>query len=155
MSFTVRAATPADAELIQAQRDAMFTDMGRGPEQIQAVSAAALAWYQRALRDGTYQGIFAVQKGEVVGGAGVIWQSLPPSPTVTTPTRAYLDNVYVHPEARGQKLARSLVEYLLQACLERGVYYVSLHASDAGRPTYAGLGFASTAEMNLKLEGQP
>lgn len=152
---TFRPATVADAELIQSQRDAMFTDMGRASELIWAASAGSLAWLRGAFADGSYEGVLAVDGDEVVAGAGVIWQQLPPSPASLSPVRAYILNVYVAPQARGQKIAEMLVCQLLNECRRRSVQMVTLHASDAGRPTYTALGFGPTSEMQLTLEGQP
>jgi ribosomal protein S18 acetylase RimI-like enzyme len=153
--YLLRPATVTDAELIQAQRDAMWLDMGSGPERIALAHALALNWLRSALADGSYSGVLAEEGGQVVAGAGVLWQSLPPSPRTLAPVRAYILNVYVVPQARGQKLATMLVQQLLSECRRRGVDSVSLHASDAGRPSYAALGFGGTSEMQLSLEGQP
>ncbi|QFP78508.1 GNAT family N-acetyltransferase [Deinococcus sp. AJ005] len=130
----------------------MFTDMGSDVERVRASCAPSLAWLHGALADGTYSGILIEKDGEVVAGAGVSWQMLPPSPRTVTPLRAYIQNVYVSPGQRGQGLARHLMRVLLAECELRGVEQVSLHASDAGRPTYLKLGFVSTNEMRLTLE---
>lgn len=150
--LTLRPATVADAETIQAQRDAMFTEMGSDVARVRASSAPSLAWLRAALADGSYSGLLIETGAQVVAGAGVSWQVLPPSPSTITPLRAYIQNVYVAPEGRGQGLARYLMGILLAECRTRGVEQVSLHASDAGRPTYERLGFVPTNEMRLKLE---
>lgn len=152
---TLRPATPADAETIQAQRDAMFLDMGSGAERVAQAHAVSLGWVRAALSDGSFGGVLAEQGGQVVGGAGVIWQSLPPSPRSLPVTRAYLLNVYVQPSARGQGLGRRMLQHLLAECARRGVATVSLHASEAGRPVYERLGFTPTNEMRLTLGETP
>nr|WP_244977260.1 GNAT family N-acetyltransferase [Deinococcus humi] len=130
----------------------MFTDMGSDVARVQASSVPGLVWLRSALADGSYSGVL-IQEGEnVVAGAGVLWQTLPPSPRTVTPLRAYILNVYVAPSQRGQGLARQLMRVLLAECRARGVEQVSLHASDAGRPTYERLGFMPTNEMRLTLE---
>ncbi|MDV6373181.1 GNAT family N-acetyltransferase [Deinococcus arenicola] len=150
--LTLRAATLADAELIQAQRDAMFTDMGSDAARVRASSGPSLEWLRGALADGGYSGILIERGEQIVAGAGVSWQMLPPSPRTVTPLRAYIQNVYVAPEERGQGLAGYLMQVLLDECRARGVEQVSLHASDAGKPTYDKLGFVPTNEMRLTLE---
>jgi len=152
LGLTLRPAGHADAETIQSQRDAMFTDMGSDVARVQASSAPGLAWLRSALADGSYSGVLLEKGGNVVAGAGVLWQTLPPSPRTVTPLRAYILNVYVAPSQRGQGLARQLVQVLLGECRARGVEQVSLHASDAGRPTYEKLDFVPTNEMRLTLE---
>lgn len=150
--LTLRPATVADAETIQAQRDAMFTDMGSDVARVRAVSAMSLEWLRGALADGSYSGVLIEREGRAVAGAGVIWQSLPPSPRTLPTLRAYILNVYVTPEQRGRGLAGHLLRALLAECRARGVEMVSLHASDAGRPTYEQLGFVPTNEMRLTLD---
>ncbi|CAM3561399.1 Ribosomal protein S18 acetylase RimI-like enzyme [Deinococcus saxicola] len=151
-AFTLRPATPADADAIQAQRDAMFTDMGSDTARVRASSAPSLEWLRGALADGGYSGVLIEKDGKVVAGAGVLWQLLPPSPRTVTPLRAYILNVYVSPPQRGQGLAAHLMQVLLTECRARGVEQVSLHASDTGKPTYTKLSFVPTNEMRLTLE---
>ncbi|WP_102126392.1 GNAT family N-acetyltransferase [Deinococcus planocerae] len=155
MTLALRPALPADVEIIQAQRDAMFLDMGSPAERVAQAHAASLKWFREALAGGSFSGVLAEQGGQVVGGAGVIWQSLPPSPRSLPVTRAYLLNVYVQPSARGQGLARRMLQHLLAECARRGVETVSLHASEAGRSVYEGLGFTPTNELRLTLGETP
>ncbi len=147
--FILRPATCADAETIQAQRDAMFADIGSEPQQIQAISAASLGWLRRTLASGAYFGVLLQHGGQIVAGAGAQWQDFQPSPKSPSSVRAYLDNVYVTPAQRGQGLAGQLIQILLAECQSRGVELVSLHSSDAGRPTYTKLGFKTTPELRF------
>lgn len=150
---TLRLATPADAALIQAQRDAMFVDMGSDPARLAAVHDAGVAWHARTLAAGTYTGLLVEGGGEVIAGAGILWTDLPPNADTTATTRAYVLNVYVQPAQRGQRLARALMQAALAECRARGVDIVTLTASDAGRPTYEALGFTPQAELKLLLKG--
>ncbi|ANE42719.1 GNAT family N-acetyltransferase [Deinococcus puniceus] len=149
--YLLRRATPADAETIQAQRDAMFVDMGKDPVQLQQVHTAALGWHRRMLQVGLYDGFLLETEGVVVASAGLLWRDWPPSAATIEQTRAYLMNVYVQPPHRGNGLAQFLIEEMLAECALRGVHIVSLHASEAGRPIYERLGFRSNSEMELVL----
>lgn len=148
----IRPATPADAETIAQQRDAMFVDMGEDAVKLARVYDSSLAWHRRALGSGLYTGFLAEANGEIVGGAGLLWQDLPPNPDTDLDVRGYVMNVYVRPDQRGQGLARRLLERVLEECEARGVTLVSLHASEAGRPLYEQLGFKPTNELKLKVE---
>ncbi|WP_293912351.1 GNAT family N-acetyltransferase [Deinococcus sp.] len=150
-ALTLRPATPADAETIQSQRDAMFTEMGDPQGRVPLAHAASVQWLRDHLESGEYSGVLAEVGGRVIGGAGVLWQSLPPSPRTLSTLRAYVLNVYVAPDGRGQGLAGLLIELLLAECRALGVDHVTLHASDAGRRTYERLGFGPTNEMRLTL----
>ncbi|TSA86797.1 GNAT family N-acetyltransferase [Deinococcus detaillensis] len=150
--YVLRTATAQDAEIIQVQRDAMYTDMGSALERVQAASADSLKWLRCGLESGAYSGVLIETGGWVVAGAGVIWQEFPPSPRSLVTTRAYILNVYVATPQRGQGLARHLMQALLAECAIRNVSYISLHASDAGKRTYEKLGFGSTNELRLIME---
>ncbi len=152
MSVHIRPATPADAETIAQQRDAMFLDIGEDAEKLARVHQPSLAWHRRVLESGLYTGFLAEANGEIVGGAGLLWQDLPPNPDTDLDVRGYVMNVYVRPDQRGQGMARRLLERVLQECAARGVTLISLHASQAGRPLYEKLGFKSTNELKLKVE---
>lgn len=149
--YTVRPATVQDAALIQAQRTAMFTDMGSDPQRLARVHGQGVAWHRRTLASGAYTGLLVQCGAEVVAGAGILWQDMPPNAQTACAVRAYLLNVYVSPAHRGQALAHTLVLLALTECRARGVDIVTLTASDAGRLTYERLGFRAQSEMKLLL----
>ena len=148
--YTLRRALPADAPLIAAQREAMFTDMGT--EYREAVAQFA-PWVERHLRAGTYVGWF-VEQGEVVAGAGLLLHDWSPHFLDPQPLRSYLQNVYTRPEHRGRGLARVLTQTAIAETRRRGIRTLSLHASKFGRPLYEQLGFIATNEMRLVLEAE-
>ncbi|WP_240741862.1 GNAT family N-acetyltransferase [Deinococcus sp. KSM4-11] len=149
--YTLRPAGVPDAALIQAQRTAMFTEMGSDVAGLARVHEAGVAWHRRMLASGAYTGFLIESGGEVVAGAGLLWNDFPPNADTDSLVRAYLLNVYVDPEHRGHALARRLVEAALDECRARGVNIVTLTASDAGRPTYERLGFVPQAELKLLI----
>jgi GNAT superfamily N-acetyltransferase len=71
------------------------------------------------------------------------------------PWRANILNVYTRPESRRKGLARRLVETALEWCRANGISTVILHASDAGRPLYASMGFQPSTEMRIALATEP
>lgn len=150
--YTLRTALPTDAETVQDQRDAMFTDMGQGGPGLERARTSALDWHRRALASGLYRGFLVETGGEVVAGAGVLWQDLPPSPSTFSGRRAYVLNVYVQPEHRGRGLSRRLLERVLDECRAQGVQVVTRHASEAARSLYERTGFKPTSELRLVLE---
>jgi GNAT superfamily N-acetyltransferase len=148
--YSLRPATLSDAALIAAQREAMFTDMGT--EYTEAV-ANFTPWVQRHLAAGTYLGWIVEAGGQAVAGAGLLIMDWPPHVIDPEPLRSYLLNVYTHPAHRGHGLARLLTEGAVAETRRRGIKIMTLHASEFGRPIYERLGFASTNEMRLILEG--
>ncbi len=152
---TIRPATPADVDVIAGHRVAMFRDMGEVPmdalaNELLAASASALS---ALLREGSYVGWLATDPGgRVVAGAGAHIKAWLPriadhGARVATSRLPLVVNVYTEPEWRGKGIARALMTALMDWSVGEGFDRVLLHASDAGRPLYESLGFASTNEM--------
>ncbi|GBF07458.1 sortase-like acyltransferase [Deinococcus aerius] len=146
--YTARPATARDAGLIAAQRAAMFTDMG--VEYREEVAGFA-PWVEPRLAEGTYLGWIVEAGEEPVAGAGLLLLDWPPHFVDPQPLRAYLLNVYTHPQHRGLGLARLLTETAITETRRRNIRVLSLHASEAGRPIYQTLGFTPTNELRLTL----
>ncbi len=146
--FAIRPATAADIPILIHQRRRMFEDMQTlSAAELTALVEAFVPYIHRTLGDGTYRGYLAeTAAGQVVAGGGVmIYDRL-------GRRRAYLCNVYTEPEYRRRGLARRLLETMLAWCRAEGYTAVDLHASDAGRPLYAALGFVPTNEMRLTFK---
>ena len=89
---------------------------------------------------------------QVIAGAGVHIKSHLPRIThdgarVTASPVPLAVNVYTEPAWRRRGIARALMHAMMRWSTERGFDRVVLHASEAGRPLYASLGFAATNEM--------
>lgn len=147
--YTIRYAKLSDAQTIEAQREAMFAAMGIEAVALERLHAPSLAWQQRVLDNGSYLGLLVEYGSEIIGGAGILWQDLPPNPETLGSTRGYIMNVYVQPGYRRVGLGRILTMQLLDEARAKGVKVVTLHPSAAGHPLFASLGFADTDEMKL------
>jgi GNAT superfamily N-acetyltransferase len=155
--YTLRNATPDDAELITEHRLLMF-------KETRPVSAATEASLRAALPDllrgmlgsGQYVGWLLVDAdGSIIAGAGVAIRRLLPRVETQVACEALVVNVYVAPDHRRQGLARRLMETILAWVREQGIERVALHASSMGRPLYESLGFVPTSEMVLNLTADP
>jgi GNAT superfamily N-acetyltransferase len=145
-------ATPADLELILSHRREMFREMGgEYSRHLNAFESASRRYFEAALQDGSYYGLFCKVESEIVGGGGVLVSAWPGSPLNFDPRRAWILNLYVEREHRGRGVARAVLEGLVNWCREKGFQSVALHASESGRPLYEKLGFRPTNEMRLKL----
>jgi len=149
-SFKFRSATPADLDVILRHRREMFREMGGKYEQLLGTfEFASQRYFQAALDDGAYYGLFAEDGGEIVAGGGVVIADWPGSPLNFEPRRAWILNIYVEPQQRRQGLARTITKTLVGWCQQNGFQSVSLHASEYGRELYEKLGFHETNEMRL------
>lgn len=149
----IREGTPQDLPLVLRHRRGMFHDMGfRDEGQLDAMEKAAAPFFAAGLRDGTYRAFFAVDdSGEVRAGGGIVLLEYQPHPADPRPRRAFAVNMYTEPAHRRQGLARSLMDRMTAWCRGEGFRTLYLHASEAGLPLYASLGFVPTGEMCLSL----
>ena len=96
--------------------------------------------------------VLAFFDGKPAGCATICWITVMPTYSHPTGKRAHIMNVYTRSEFRRMGAARKMVEFLLAEARERGVTYVSLDATESGRPLYEALGFRGSEEsMGLNL----
>lgn len=155
-TFRVRSAQARDAGVLAEHRVAMLADMGRlarGTPLAAEVAEASREMFAEALARGAWLAWIAEDGGGVAGGGAAILRVVPPSARAPRGgTSAYLLNVYTEPRARRRGVATAVVRACLDACSARGIVRVGLHASNAGRSLYEGLGFvARSGEMELDL----
>ena len=150
MQIVIREAGIEDIPVLLAHRSGMFRDMDHtGEEEMRRMLAAAGQFIRTALEDGSYRAWIAEVEGRAVGGGAVHIVPWIPGYADPSPCRAYVHSVYVEPAFRRKRIARCLMEEMVAWCRERGLRSVTLHASEQGRPLYAGMGFTATNEMRL------
>lgn len=81
-----------------------------------------------------------------VGCATICYITLMPTFDHPSGKRAHLMNVYTKESYRRRGIARCMVTALIDEARERGASYVSLDATENGRPLYKTLGFKENEE---------
>ncbi len=149
-NYSVRFATPDDAELIANHRCWMFEDMGL--DLADNINEVYIPWVRNELTHGRYIGALIETDSKVVAGGGLWILEYPPHLNTTETTRAYIYNIYTEPAYRRRGLARRLMQILLECARERRIRHLMLHASDKGRALYESLGFEASNEMVMLLD---
>ena len=150
--LTVRRVRPADHAMVCAHREAMFLEAGGVPERLRLMTEHFSPWLRPRLEDGRYYGFVLLDQDHPVAAIGLMDIEWPPHPNhPTQDLRGYVLNVYVEPSHRRRGLARKLMQLAEAEFAQRGLGFAVLHATEAGRPVYAGLGWAATAEMAKTL----
>lgn len=116
--------------------------------------ASFSGWLSAQLANATYIGFIAEnERSEPVAGVGVMELDWPPHPAhPSNDIRGYVLNLYVEPSCRGQGIAQKLMQNGERFLRERGIEYVILHATEAGRPLYEQSGWTKTSEMAKLLK---
>lgn len=90
--------------------------------------------------------VLAYDGEKAIGCATICYITLMPTFDHPSGKRAHLMNVYVNADYRRQGIAREMVTTLFDEARERKVGYVSLDATENGRPLYKTLGFKENEE---------
>jgi GNAT superfamily N-acetyltransferase len=153
VGILIREATVADLSTIMRHRRGMFSDMGFCDDAaLDAMEATSTPFIKAGLQEGSYRAWLAEAEGTAVAGGGLVIVGHPSAPHDPAPRRAWILNMYTEPHFRRRGFAKAIVETIVGWCRGQGFASVSLHASDAGRHLYEGLGFTPTNEMHLVLE---
>jgi GNAT superfamily N-acetyltransferase len=154
----VRAAVVRDIPALARHRCAMFQEMAvhAGNPHPEALIERIAREYAELLTAnlGRSQVGFVIDGdiGERCVASGMIWFApWLPHPRYPQGAMAYCHSVWTDAACRGRGYARAITQAAIAEARERGHTRLVLHASDAGRPIYDGLGFSATNEMALPL----
>ena len=121
------------------------TDMGEVEKQ-------SRIYYERAIPDGTHTAFLAFDGDRFVGAGGISYYQVMPTYHNPTGRKGYIMNMYIRPEYRRMGIAMHMLDLLVHDAREKGLAFISLEATAAGRPLYEKYGFsAMTSEMELLL----
>lgn len=99
-------------------------------------------YYKNTIPDEIHIAYLAFDGNECIGTGGVCFYQVLPTYFKPTGKKAYIINMYTVPEYRKQGIATQILNLLVKECLDREVTYISLEATDMGRPLYEKCGFA-------------
>lgn len=103
-------------------------------------------------KSGDQTTVLAFDGEKAVGCATICYITVMPTFDHPIGKRAHIMNVYTNADYRRRGIARQMVTMLIGEAKERGVGYISLDATENGRPLYSTLGFApNTENMGLNL----
>ena len=107
-------------------------------------------YYQKALRDGSHIAYLVFDEDRFVGAGRVSFFQVMPTYHNPSGNKAYIMNMYTHPEYRRKGVALKTLDLLVKDAKNKGVTAISLEATDMGRPLYEKYGFINMDhEMEL------
>ncbi len=111
-------------------------------ENQEEIYQANFQYYSSMLPKEQHIAVFADKGNETIGCGGVCIYREMPSPDNPNGLCAYLMNIYVRKEHRGQGVANKIVSYLIHCAKGLGANKIFLETSECGRKLYENLGFA-------------
>lgn len=132
----------------------MWREIGGASEEARAVEGRQYArWLRRMMTERRLVGWIAEDPEGAVAGSGLVWfAESQPRPREPQLYRPYLLSMYTEPRYRQRGVASAIVLAAVELARRRGFPRITLHASEAGRPVYAKLGFERTWEMKRTFE---
>ncbi|MBQ8312827.1 MAG: GNAT family N-acetyltransferase [Clostridia bacterium] len=104
-----------------------------------AVKEQSRLYYQQAGDE--YAALLVYDGDRVIGTGGVSFYRVMPTCCNPDGRKAYIMNMYTAPEYRRRGIARKTLDMLVEECQRRGVRFITLEATEAGRPLYESYGF--------------
>ncbi len=145
----VRRATLHDVEALVQLRLALCKELEgieEGPA-LQALEGVTRRYLETKLASGEFRAWLAVEAGEIVSMSGLPLFERPPTAGNMAGLDAYIMNMYTVPAWRRKGLATVLLREMIAFVKGTEARRIWLHASEAGRPVYAAVGFVPKTSM--------
>ena len=148
--FTIIAAGEEQRQAALSLRREMLAQVNGVSES--EIDARLISGFGDYLATGEQTTLLAFCGDTAVGCATICYLTVVPTFSHPTGKRAHIMNVYTRAEYRRQGAARLMLSALIDEAKRRGVTYISLDATESGKPLYRSLGFEASGEnMGLNL----
>lgn len=147
-----KVATMDDLDLLTVSRVKVLRAANKLNDSVDMtdVEKESYKYYQKALADGTHFAILVMDDDKFIGAGGVSFYNVMPTYHNPSGKKAYIMNMYTDPHYRRQGIAYTTLDMLVNVAKERGIYQISLEATEMGRSLYEKYGFVKMeSEMEL------
>lgn len=117
------------------------------------VKGQTRAYYRQALEAGTHVACLVYDGDQLAGTGGVSFFQVMPTYHNPTGWKAYIMNMYTRPQYRRKGIALQTLDLLVQQAKKRGIFDITLEATEKGKPLYEKYGFTKM-EREMQLEKQ-
>ncbi|WP_415363621.1 hypothetical protein L1F34_002653 [Mammaliicoccus lentus] len=140
----IRKATIDDLNIIVKLRKQQLIDEGSNP--FIDIDHDLETFFTNVIIDESLYQLLAVENEEVIATGAIIYYPFPPSYINQSGERAYVTNIYTHPNFRGRGIAQQIISLLIKDAEARDIKKIFLAASPLGKPVYKKLGFEEAPE---------
>ena len=151
MNLTYKRATIEDIDILTETRIKVLRAANKLPDDIDMskVERESYGYYKKALCDGTHIAYLIFDENRFVGAGGVSFFQVMPTYHNPSGKKAYIMNMYTHPDYRRMGIAYKTLDMLINDTKCKGITSISLEATAMGRPLYEKYGFV---KMNDEME---
>lgn len=151
MNLTYKRATSEDIDTLTETRIKVLRAANELPADIDMseVEKQSYDYYKNALCDGTHIAYLIFDENCFVGAGGVSFYQVMPTYHNPSGKKAYIMNMYTHPDYRRKGIAYKTLDMLIRDTKCKGITAISLEATAMGRPLYEKYGFV---KMNDEME---
>lgn len=157
MTINIRIATRNDIKILTKHRELMFEEMSssKNREIDKALFVTMAVSYSKYLLDSMKLdqlcGWVAEVESEVVGSGILSFINWPPGPGESHARAGLLHSLYTDLKFRRLGIAKSIIGNAISASKKRDLKWITLGASDDGKPLYEKLGFRLSTEAKMFL----
>lgn len=152
LNLTYKRATIEDIDILTETRIEVLREANKlsGDIDMSEVEKQSYDYYKKALCDGTHIAYLIFDGNHFVGAGGVSFFQIMPTYHNPSGKKAYIMNVYTHPDYRRKGIAYQTLDKLVCDAKRKGITSISLEATAMGRPLYVKYGFVKMDdEMEL------
>lgn len=153
MELNYKKAVLEDIEILTETRITVLRAANQLSDDVEMsnVKEQSYLYYQKALSEDSHVAYLVFDDNEFVGAGGISFFHVMPTFHNPTGKKAYIMNMYTKPEYRRKGIAYKTLDLLVAEAKQRGIYAISLEATDMGKPLYEKYGFV---KMNDEMELQ-
>ena len=152
MNLTYKRATIEEIDILTETRIEVLRAANKLSDDIDMseVEKQSYGYYKKALCNCTHIAYLIFNENYFVGTGGVSFFQVMPTYHNPSGKKAYIMNMYTHPDYRRMGIAYKTLDLLVGEAKNAGITAISLEATDMGRPLYERYGFIKmSAEMEL------
>ena len=152
MALTWKWAEKSDLDtLVRTRVEVLRAANGLDDEaDLSDVERQSRLYYQQAWDD--HAALLVYDGEKVVATGGVSFYRVMPTCCNPSGRKAYIMNMYTAPAWRRQGIAQKTLDMLVRECRRRGVNFITLEATAAGRPLYEKYGFVAMGDEMILPE---
>ena len=143
MDLNYRKATIEDIDLLTKTRiEVLRAANGLSDDtDMTEVEHQSYEYYRKALHDNTHTAYLVFDGDRFAGAGGISYYQVMPTFHNPGGNKAYIMNMYTRPEYRRQGIARRMLDILINDAKSRGISFITLEATQMGKPLYEKAGF--------------